>query len=1006
MKKVIAQRFFNLIFWGFIQFIFIKTNVVGASQNFEKIAVLDNTAFCKNSWMQNASEIRIKNTNHIPILNGNGSKNDFVNFANYQNSKNPHLVSYKQGVVEIVIDVSDVQFQKTFSIYIDSFFLVARLAINELNKSLSYKMNDQIRIFVHSPVSKFDIESPLLSNIEFNESLLEMKRQIRFSIAQQYLQEYLGGILMREKLSPTAIKPPAWLILGFCSYFSKAITFNEFEKFSYLAKKGKFNNINFIEPQYEQLFGTIIWYLFEKEKGSSINGAFWLLLKNANSFERTFYYHFEERFNVWLKKRILEIESMGFNEGKQSDFQIPLKYIEIQSIELDINNKQFLIYHNSGRTPLKKKINLNEYIDFESSSIHLNDSNLFINSHTQSVDNSIFHNTINSKIILQKPIPFNRFFTVINRVFAYSDTQIMLGLIARLDTSNDGSNPILIDTVFLHKFVKESIDFSDWVLESPDHFSLIRTTGNHSEVLHYIYSESEKKWNSFATGTKGYFYHQLAIDNSNQFLEYYILNNQLHANSLNKNGELLLRDTLQKITYSFDTLKTDSVLNNKNLWDSTKWYISPFEFNKSRINIPRKNNNSFLNQHTYKIENFRNWQYTEMSIYYLSNNELDLYYNSNIPVERLYNSPITLFYKGSFPNLLKQSTLNFLAFTNVNRRRLGFQISHQYKFKNNIINQQFQYRIRQFTLSNSNYFRNRSIRYDVGIYKNLLKESQKKIHRQLGINIYSKNHIDQIIPLNLNEISTRAPIQNIQLQTINVELNQGFKIPISRINLTADYSFNMENGYYKNSGETEWISAIGATVNVSKRFRMLNWNTRIKSRYSITQKNVFYWLMGNNGWIDPNQFNNSSGYSGEFIRQYPLQGVGGNVRGISSASRGGTSYFNIQSELSLPITSLIPSYSINGPFLKSLKFYIWGDAGIGFVNGSPYHYKNPYNTLVYSTPNYLLTATANRDPWISSRGFGIKFKLIEMDFRLEYGLGKVGDFSSRPQFSISMGNIF
>jgi hypothetical protein len=266
--------------------------------------------------------------------------------------------------------------------------------------------------------------------------------------------------------------------------------------------------------------------------------------------------------------------------------------------------------------------------------------------------------------------------------------------------------------------------------------------------------------------------------------------------------------------------------------------------------------------------------------------------------------------------------------------------------------------------------------------------------------------LDQIIPLNLSEISTKSTIQNVQLQTINLELYQSFKFPISGVNFTADYHFNLENGYYKNSTERKWISAIDAKINVSKRFRMLNWDTRIKSRYSFTQKNIFYWLMSNNGWIDPNQFNNSSGYSGEFNSQYPLQGVGGNVRGISSASRGGTSFFNIQSEISLPITRLIPSYSINGPFLKSLKFFIWGDAGIGFVNGSPYHYKNPYNTLVYSTPNYLLTATANRDPWISSRGFGIKFKLIEMDFRLEYGLGKVGDLSTRPLFSISMGNIF
>lgn len=967
MKNKLAQRLLFLFFWGCSQCAFSLSELRGSHSIPRKLP-----------------------QNLFPVSN------------------HSHYVSYKQGVIEIIIDANNEQIRNSLSRYIDSYFMVSRMAVNELNKSLSYKMNDQIRIFVHTPNSELSSnwmsESTLISHIAYSESLFDMKQRLRYSIAKQYLQEYLGGILMREKLSPTAIKPPAWLILGFCNYFSKAVTFWEFEKFSYLAKKGKFNNINFIESQHEELFGTIVWYLFEKEKGRSINGAFWLLLKNANSFERTFYYHFEERFNVWLKKRILEIESMGFKEGQKSDLQIPLKYVEVQGVALDLRTEEFILYRSAGRNPLKKTFNLNLLLEEDSRLNNIEPSNNLQRTESDRGKIQLFNPTFNSRIQISEPINTYQSFIVVNYIYAESDTLNSLGFVATFDSMKPVPTIVKIDTVFLTKIAKESVDFSDFILESPEHFSVIRTTGNHSEVLHYLYTTSENKWNSFATGTKGYFYHQASIQNRNQYLEYYILNNQLHVNSLKKNSELLLRDTLQKIPYSFDEIKSDSITETLNLWDSTKWFISPFEFNKSRINIPRKNNELHSSKHIYKMEDFRNWQYTESSIYYLSNQELDLSYNSNIPVERLYNSPITLFYKGSFPNLLKQSSLNFKAFTNINRRRLGFQISHEYRLKHQWIDQQIQYRIRQFTISNSNYFRNRSIRYDLGIHRSVL--GQNHVYRGLEMNLVLKNHFDQIIPLNLSENSIKSPIQNSHVQTLNWELNDGFKFPFSGVNMSSDYSINFENGYYKNATEYKWISAIDAKINVSNRFRMINWDTRIKARYSLTKTNIFYWLMGNNGWINPNQFDATSGYSSQFTGKYPLQVVGGNVRGISSASRGGTSFFNLQSEISLPITRLIPSYSINGPFLKSLKLFVWGDVGLAFVNGSPFHYNNPYNTLVYSTPNYLLTATANRDPWISSRGIGLKFKVLEMDFRLEYGLGKVGDYSTRPQFSISMGNIF
>jgi hypothetical protein len=183
-------------------------------------------------------------------------------------SPKPNYTTYKQGVIEIIIDHNQLHLKKSVVPYIDSYFLVARNAVNELNKSLSYKMNDNIRIIIgtstelNSPQTRelsptlsptfinanhISPLSSILSTITYSPFLGDMKSQIRYTVAQQYLLEYLGGILMREKLSSTAIQPPSWLILGFCKYFSSPISFSDFEQFSYLARKGKFHNINFID---------------------------------------------------------------------------------------------------------------------------------------------------------------------------------------------------------------------------------------------------------------------------------------------------------------------------------------------------------------------------------------------------------------------------------------------------------------------------------------------------------------------------------------------------------------------------------------------------------------------------------------------------------------------------------------------------------------------------------------------------------------------------------------
>ena len=956
----------------------------------------------------------------VEVLGTQISDNCSINDA-VSRKQSPKWTSYRQGIIEFAVDNNDLKNQEFVSKFLDSCFLIARLAINELNKSLSYKMNDQIRLFFVSDSSASELsilfhQNPLISRIHVSEEIQHLKRDIRYYIAKQYLQEYLGGILLREKLSVNAIKPPIWLVEGFCNYFSKSVTFNEFERFSYLARQGKFNNINFIESQYQELFGTIVWYLFEKEKGRSINGAFWLLLKNANSFERTFYFNFEQRFSHWLKQRVLEIESIGFKDGINSDVQISAIRLNINRLELDITGNKLLIYEDFRQKPKIKNIpiRLNNETSYDSNwkergtsvgNLTIGSIDTFNSNLINYLGNKLNVNDFNSTIQIVKRISHNQLFIVIKSQYILNDSVQLYGLVLEIENSHLDFQITYMDTLFRNVFMKESIDYENFISESSNHFSFLRKAGNHSEVIHFIQDSKTGNWKNFAMGTKGYFYQQKNIFNSENYLEFYLLNNEIHFNILVKNSEILIYDTVKKVTYSFDTIKIDSTHVNKIIsWNSNKLFVSPFEFNKNSKSIPRKNNETIHSKYNTKVEPLRNWQYTASSNYYFSNKELDLGYNSSIPVDRLYNAPITLFYDGYFPSLLKNSELSILAFSNINRRRIGIELQHKSKLEIGILNQQFKYRLRQFTLNNSTIFRNRGLKYEIGFYRSVYK--RKENHRGFKINSTLKSQIDQIIPLNVGENSIKLNISNTQLHTLNVGVKDDLNFQIDGLNFTINYLLNWENGFYNMPYKMGITSALNGQFYLAKKYRMFLWETGLKARYSLSEINSFYWIFGNNGWIETDQFLVNSGYNSTFTNEYPLQQIGGNVRGIQSASRGGTSFFNVQSEISVAVSSLIPSYSINGPFLKSLRFFVWGDAALAFIDGSPWHYNNPYNTLIYSTPNYKLTATANRNPWIYSRGFGIRFKLLEMDFRIEYGIGKIGEDTFKQQFSISLGNIF
>ena len=63
-------------------------------------------------------------------------------------------------------------------------------------------------------------------------------------------------------------------------------------------------------------------------------------------------------------------------------------------------------------------------------------------------------------------------------------------------------------------------------------------------------------------------------------------------------------------------------------------------------------------------------------------------------------------------------------------------------------------------------------------------------------------------------------------------------------------------------------------------------------------------------------------------------------------------------------------------FLKHFTLTAFADAGCAFTGKSPADMGNPYNTQYLNTPNYTMSITSRRNPWILGAGYGVRSRIL------------------------------
>ena len=980
------------------------------------------------------------------------------------------IKSFHSKRIEMLVEDSLLQKINNQEGFSDSLFAITYLSINELEKNLVYKMSDQLHFVLFDDLNKYEeyqrfheiglrkhtyntVKGHIYFPIFLNGNYTDISYQLRFGAAQQFLQEYLNGLSLKDKFnSENNQRIPNWLIAGFINYFAGGIQHEDFEYFQNQVKNGRYKNINFIKAEESQLFGTAIWYLLEQEKGREFNGAFWMLIKYANSFEKSFQYHFNKKFKQWMLEELSEIKQINKDIPKNNDFksQLPLKncrYLKInvknksefQSLKIFSNG--FNINHTlNNKTHNKRTIGTHPSQTFNLPHSFLDlDNNIFLiefkngnwdilknGNHFKTLGSNgqyqvfdigtdeyaIVHQTLNySRIQIKNKIDhvtvrsFSFVGIKITGILKLDNSEYVFGSEKRNLKSNRSTASIdiikfsdseswkKIKTIAESTPNQVSTKYTDFILEKTGQMGFVENSTNYRSYNICNYSDSQTI--VLPINTKGYFYGVSRNYTSPFYCEYFIDQDNYYLNLVQVGSDINPNDTFvqqESRTKKIDSAKIETVIPR----EYERGFVSAFN-KKDERTIPqmlvfRKESQKHI------VKNFQQWNFIKNSSYYFSNQELDVPYTVGIPATELYNSIATIFYNIQINQSLGRNSSMITLFSNANRRRLGLSASHFSHFRSMNWNTYLLYRLRQFSDYDEKTVRNRSLRIKSELVKDHIRYSSS-LSAILDRNetIQSNSSLEQSSQMNTSEYSLRLEGK------LNLSDN-------NRIIYNSNSSYNIDfliNGGIFSDIETNVSPIFDLGINASGR---INWKvftlkSIINSRLSITDKNQIWLIGGSNGWLSSSPFTDNS--KRQLNSQYStfLQ-QGSFIRGFKSGSRVGTSFLGGQNELHINPLQVIPSLVIESKFWKSFRLYSFFDWGMGFVTLNPGHFDNPYNTIKINHPNYILTASANRSPWLYSYGYGISFEVVNTTFRLEYANPYEYHKKLNPALLLSLGKNF
>lgn len=157
-------------------------------------------------------------------------------------------------------------------------------------------------------------------------------------------------------------------------------------------------------------------------------------------------------------------------------------------------------------------------------------------------------------------------------------------------------------------------------------------------------------------------------------------------------------------------------------------------------------------------------------------------------------------------------------------------------------------------------------------------------------------------------------------------------------------------------------------------WRSITFAQRLAGAYNLGRNKTGYYLGGVENWTQKDQMPEKPVYLNPTDVRF--QAWVCNLRGFYRGARMGHSYVVSNSEIRLPLMKLVYKRPLVSEFLKHFTLAAFADAGCAFTGKSPADIGNPYNTYYLNTPNYSMTITSRRNPWLLGIGYGVRSRIL------------------------------
>ena len=934
--------------------------------------------------------------------------------------------------------------------FVDSLFRIAELNYHELEGLLGYKSSLQFTATIYNDMNDYhealkvnavwlerisgtvnysqEYNYPIYANCNYD----QIRSQFIYSISHFVFHEFLLGISVRQKLSQTGSHSiPNWFLQGLGAYLASGWNANSADEYAFYECKGGFKSPNQIVPMGAQVYGKKIWRDLFQTYGKSVVSTMMFVLKYTGNAESAIEYVTGKSFDAWDKER-LSGQNQPLGTPINTEIDLPLKYRSIPIKKIVKHNEKLAIqwfspglFKVSMYNSISKK--LYDVISYEYP-VLLDELNFqpiqlvgFLVKENSS--QSLPHSAVD---LLSMEFVVDRHRTLVfidsagKRRSSVDLGEIKIGrlLMERLDIARQQNDSIYyaIDIKKIEKdrwvmlfnqlignatktlrvdTLTEKPIVRGLVVEGQGQLSYVQSEGEVWRLRFYHFKDnSDYRWQS---EVKNSFYTQSSLGGLENIIE------SSFGGSL---SSVRLLDPAKETVRELELLaKNDSINNQKKKEVPNKISSNLEEVDSLHssweylVAFPKRTWTSSINSEKtkyysgkYDSSKGRNSFYLSQGGLYFGNADYPLPYLNEIKQYLLYNQPITPEMRFYLIDKNHNYRMSFGILSNLALNRLGLRMQQTIKWGKYQIEQQLLNRSRTFYLNEMSLKKNATNFFSVSIRRNWISN----FGLSSGIQIMDDIYFDKIVNpgfssfknyrfktaglvfgLDWNNRQRAMRLENSWLISLksSIEINQ---VSTAKV---------IPNRVYVNGNSMGTSYLFHLNLNIDKQLvRGVYFKSNIMANKSAGNALTLFWVGGSEGWISRDMWQNdiSTEYSNT---KYLYRANGGFVRGFLSGERIGTGSLSIQNEILTQPFKQFGQKIIKQHFYESLTLYGFLDIGTAFIGNSPANPMNPFNTVVVTTPNYWMSITSKRNPYLVGTGLGVSANVLRTPIRYELAFG-------------------